>query len=63
VRPEPLEVPDFIEQAWSMGFTHDRLNDGLSPRLFNVLDDSNCEMLGIELNPSLPAGPMIQVLE
>lgn len=33
-------------QVWSMDFMHDRLSDGHSFRLFNVLDDFNREGLG-----------------
>ena len=38
-KPQPLTVPETHNQVWSMDFMHDRLSDGRSFRLFNVLDD------------------------
>ena len=46
-RPEPLAVPMAINNCWSMDFMHDQLADGRSYRLFNVIDDFNCEGLTI----------------
>jgi putative transposase len=62
-RPEPLAVPESINQVWSIDFMHDRLNDGRAFRLFNVLDDFNREGLGIEVDFSLPAERVIRALE
>jgi putative transposase len=62
-RPEPLEVPETINQVWSMDFMHDQLADGRSFRVFNVLDDFNREGLGIEVDLSLPSGRVIRSLE
>src|SRR5690606_35258374 len=53
--PEPLAVPDTINQIWSMDFMHDQLSDGRSFRLFIMLDYFNREGLGIEVDLSLPA--------
>lgn len=53
-RPEPLVVPDAINEVWSMDFMHDQLSDGRSFRLFNGLDHFNREGLGIEVDLSLP---------
>jgi putative transposase len=61
--PEPLSVPQAINQVWSMDFMHDRLGDGRAFRLFNVLDDFNREGLGIEVDFSLPAERVIRALE
>ncbi len=36
-KPEPLAVPEAINQCWSMDFMHDQLSDGRSYRLFNVI--------------------------
>lgn len=47
-KPEPLSVPDDINESWSMDFMHDQLVDGRSFRLLNVIDDWNRESLGIE---------------
>jgi len=62
-RPQPLAVPEAINQVWSMDFMHDQLSDGRSFRLFNVLDDFNREGLGIEVDLSLPAARVIRSLD
>lgn len=62
-KPEPLAVPETINQVWSMDFMHDRLEDGRAIRLFNVIDDFNREGLGIEVDFSLPAERVIRALE
>lgn len=48
-KPEPLAVPEAINQCWSMDFMHDQLSDGRSYRLFNVIDDFNREALASTL--------------
>ena len=62
-KPEPLAVPEAINQAWSMGFMHDQLADGRGYRLFNVIDDYNREGLAIEADHSLPSVRVIRALE
>ena len=62
-RPEPLSVPEAMNQVWSMDFMHDRLQDARALRLFNVLDDYNREGLGMEIDFSLPAEWVIRALE
>ena len=62
-RPEPLAVPEAMNQVWSMDFMHDRLQDGRAFRLFNVIDDYNREGLGMEIDFSLPAERVIRALE
>lgn len=62
-QPEPLTVPERLNEVWSMDFMHDRLSDGRSFRLFNVLDDYNREGLGIEVDLSLPSARVIRSLE
>jgi putative transposase len=62
-KPEPLAVPEVINDSWSMDFMHDGLSDGRSFRLFNVIDDFNREGLGIEVDFSLPAEPVIRSLD
>ena len=44
-KPEPLAVPQAINQVWSMDFMHDKVEDGRNLRLFNVIDDFNREAL------------------
>ena len=62
-KPEPLAVPEAINECWSMDFMHDSLTDGRSYRLFNVIDDFNREGLGIEVDFSLPAERVIRSLD
>ena len=61
-KPEPLAVPQAMNEVWSMDFMHDQLEDGRSFRLFNVIDDFNREALGIEVDFSLPSERVIRVL-
>jgi putative transposase len=62
-KPEPLTVPEAINEVWSMDFMHDQLADGRSFRLFNVLDDFNREGLGIEADFSLPSERVSRALD
>jgi putative transposase len=62
-KPEPLAVPNAINQVWSMDFMHDQLQNGRCIRLLNVIDDFNREGLGIEIDFSLPAERVERVLE
>lgn len=48
--PQPLSVPQAINEVWSMDFMHDQLVDGRSIRTLNVIDDFNREALGIEVD-------------
>ena len=47
--PQPLSLPQAINEVWSLDFMHDRLVDGRSIRALNVIDDFNREALGIEV--------------
>jgi putative transposase len=60
--PEPLAVPESVNECWSMDFMHDQLSDGRSCRLFNVIDDFNREGLAIDADISLPAERVIRSL-
>jgi putative transposase len=62
-KPEPLAVPETINQCWSMDFMHDQLSDGRSYRLFNVIDDFNREALAIDIDLSLPSERVIRALD
>ena len=61
--PEPLEEPSEPNQCWSMDFMHDQLADGRSIRTFNVIDDHSREVLGIEVDFSLPSERVIRALQ
>lgn len=62
-KPEPLSVPEAVNDCWSMDFMHDQLEDGRSYRLFNVIDDFNREGLAIEVDFSLPTARVIRALD
>ncbi|WP_407639354.1 IS3 family transposase [Acidihalobacter yilgarnensis] len=62
-KPEPLAVPEALNQSWSMDFMHDSLQDGRPYRLFNVIDDYNREGLCIEADFSLPAERVVRALD
>ena len=61
--PEPLAVPETINDTWSMDFMHDQLSDGRNFRVSNVIDDFNREGLAIEVDFSLPAPRVIRALD
>lgn len=62
-KPQPLSVPEAVNQVWSMDFMHDQLADGRSIRLLNVIDDFNREGLDIEVDFSLPAARVTRTLD
>jgi len=62
-KPEPLAVPNEINECWSMDFMHDQLANGRSYRLFNVIDDFNREALTMEVDLSLPAERVVRALD
>ena len=62
-QPEPLVVPQALNESWSMDFMHDQLADDRSIRLFNVIDDFNREGLCIDVDFSLPSLRVIRALE
>lgn len=62
-QPKKLEVPQVINEVWSMDFMHDQLGDQRRYRLFNVIDDYNREGLGIEVDLSLPCERVIRSLD
>lgn len=45
-----LEGAEGNQQVWSLDFMHDQLEDGLKFRLLNVIDDSNREAIGMEID-------------
>jgi putative transposase len=62
-KPEALMVPQAINQVWSMDFMHDQLQDGMTFRLLNVIDDFNREAIGMEVDFSLPSERVIRELK
>jgi transposase InsO family protein len=48
---------------WALDFMHDTLYYGKPFRTLNIIDESNREILAIEIDTSLPAGRVIRTLE
>jgi len=61
--PQPLSVPEAMNQSWLIDFMSDSLWDGRKFRTFNVVDDFNREALAIEVDLSLPSQRVIRVLD
>jgi len=61
--PQPLAVPEALNQCWSIDFMSDSLMTGRRFRTFNVVDDYNREALAIEVDLNLPAQRIIRVLD
>lgn len=61
--PEPLAVPESLNQSWSVDFMSDALYCGRRFRTFNVVDDFNREALAIEIDLNLPAARVIRTLD
>jgi putative transposase len=59
---QPLVVPVAASLCWSLDFMSDVLTDGRWFLTLNVLDDYNHQLLGVEIDFSLPAGRVVQVL-
>jgi putative transposase len=59
----PAPVPTAPNTRWSMDFMYDRLTDGRTIRLFNVIDDFSRECLAIEIDTSISSQRVIHVLE
>jgi len=60
---QALVVPAYSNRTWSLDFMSDSLAHGRTFRTLNVIDDFNREALWIEVDTSLPAGRVVQVLE
>ena len=61
--PEPLAVPSALGKSWSMDFMSDSLHNKVRFRTFNVIDDFNREVLGIDVATSMPSLRVIRYLD
>jgi putative transposase len=59
----PMVAPNRVNERWSMDYMSDVLRGGRRIRIFNVVDDRTREILASEVDTSLPARRVIQVLE
>lgn len=60
---EPLIAPQEPNTMWALDFIYDTPNYGRSFRTLNVIDESNHEVLAIEVDLSLPAARVVWVME
>lgn len=61
--PLPLQAPEKINHCWSMDFMSDTLQHGHRFRTFNVIDDFNREVLGIDINSGIRASRATRFLD
>ena len=61
--PEPLAVPCALGKSWSMDFMSDSLHNKVRFRTFNVIEDFNREVLGIDVATSMPSLRVIRYLD
>ncbi len=59
----PLSAPAMHNRIWAADFMHDALYGGGKLRTFKVIDESNNEVLAIEVGSSIPSARVIRVLE
>jgi putative transposase len=60
---QPLIAPTEKNITWALDFMHETLYSGKPFRTLNIIDESNREILAIEIDTSLPAGRVIRTLE
>ncbi len=61
--PLPLAQTEQLNECWSVDFMSDALLNGRRFRTLNVIDDFKREVLGIEVDTSLPALRVTRVLD
>lgn len=61
--PLPLHTPPTFNISWSVDFMSDVLQHGHRFRTFNVLDDFNREVLGIDINSGITADRVTRYLD
>jgi putative transposase len=60
---QPLIAPTEKNITWALDFMHGSLYYGKPFRTLKIIDESNREILGIEIDTGLPAGRVIRTLE
>ena len=60
---KPLSVPSALGQTWFMYFMSDRLHNNIRFRTFNVIDDCNRDVLGIDIGTSITSLRMILYID
>jgi putative transposase len=59
----PLIAPQEPNSMWALDFMYETLYYGRSLRTLNVIDESNREILAVEIDISLPAASAVRTLE
>lgn len=59
----PLKTPERPGETWSMDFVSDKLENGRTVRVLNILDDCTREAVGMEPSMSMPSSRVIKTLE
>ncbi|MFK8031976.1 MAG: IS3 family transposase, partial [Gammaproteobacteria bacterium] len=59
----PMEVPQAINQRWSMDFVSDQLSGGRRYRVLNVVDDFSREMVGQLVSVSISGRQVARFLD
>lgn len=59
----PLEAPMKPCHTWSMDFVSDKLDNGRTFRVLNIIDDCTREAVAMEISMSMPAARVIKTLE
>ena len=60
---QPIELPERINERWSMDFVSDVLSNGRRIRTLNIVDDFSRECPAIEVDTSLTGMRVVRVLE
>ncbi|WES30180.1 IS3 family transposase [Varunaivibrio sulfuroxidans] len=60
---QPIELPERVNERWSMDFVSDGLSNGRRFRTLNIVDDFSRECPVIEVDTSLPGTRVVRVLE
>jgi putative transposase len=60
---QPLAAPNALNEIWALDFMADTLYGGKVFRTFNVIDEGNREVLGIEVATSIPSLRVIRVMQ
>ena len=61
--PQPLAAPKATGKSWSIDFMSDSLNNKVRFRTFNVIDDFNREVLGIDIATGMPSQRVTRYLD
>jgi len=60
---QPIELPERVNERWSMDFMSDVLSNGRRIRTLNIVDDFSRECPAIEVDTSLTGARVVRVLE